>query len=245
MNGENIINEYPQKNVIITGGSKGIGKGLAEKYASQDYNLCLCARNEKGLLQCAEDIIQKNKSIKVLTFAADLRDKIQVKSFGQWILQQEFSIDILINNAGDFLPGSIYNEEEGHLEKMMEINLYSAYHLTRVLLPKMMEQKQGHIFNICSIASLHAYANGGSYSISKFALMGFSKNLREEMKPYNIKVTSVYPGAVYTSSWAGSGVEPQRIMEVNDIAETVYSISQLSPQACVEDIVLRPQLGDL
>ena len=99
------------------------------------------------------------------------------------------------------------------------MNLYTAYHVTRAFLPSMMKKKSGHIFNMCSIASLSAYKNGGSYSISKYALMGFSKNLREELKPYNIKVTAVYPGAVYTSSWEGSGVEPQRIMEVNDIAK--------------------------
>jgi short-subunit dehydrogenase len=109
----------------------------------------------------------------------------------------------------------------------------------------MMAQKHGHIFNICSIASLQAYANGGSYSISKFALAGFSKNLREEMKPYGVKVTAVYPGAAFTDSWSGSGVDPLRIMEAGDIAEIVYAASQLSPRATVEDIVLRPQLGDL
>lgn len=233
------------KNVIITGASQGIGKGIAEKYASEGYNLFLCSRNEERLLKSADDIKQINKSTQVSVFAADLGKKEQAKAFGRWILDQHFFIDILINNAGDFLPGSIYEEEEGVLEKMIEVNLYSAYYLTRILLPKMMEQKQGHIFNMCSIASLQAYPNGGSYSISKFALMGFSKNLREEMKPYNIKVTGVYPGAVYTSSWAESGVEAKRIMEVTDIAETIYSISQLSAQACVEDIILRPQLGDL
>lgn len=128
---------------------------------------------------------------------------------------------------------------------MLNVNLFSAYHLTRALLPGMIKNKSGHIFNVCSIASLKAYANGGSYSISKYALMGFSKNLREELKPFNIKVTSIYPGAVYTSSWEGADVLPSRIMEVNDIAEMVYAASILSPQACVEDIVLRPFLGDL
>ncbi len=75
--------------------------------------------------------------------------------------------------------------------------------------------------------------------------MGLSKNLREELKPYNIKVTTVYPGAVYTASWEGSGVPPSRIMEANDIAEMIYAASILSPQACVEDIIIRPQQGDL
>jgi NADP-dependent 3-hydroxy acid dehydrogenase YdfG len=109
----------------------------------------------------------------------------------------------------------------------------------------MIAQQSGHIFNMCSIASLQAYNNGGAYSISKFALAGFSKNLREEMKQHGIKVTTVYPGAAFTDSWAGSGVDPQRIMEASDIAEMIYTASRLSPQACVEDILLRPQLGDL
>jgi NADP-dependent 3-hydroxy acid dehydrogenase YdfG len=123
--------------------------------------------------------------------------------------------------------------------------LYGTYHLTRALLPAMMKKKSGHIFNISSIAGLKAYANGGSYSISKYAVRGFSKNLREEMKPFNIKVTTVYSGAVFTDSWAGAGINPERIMEVDDIANMIYAASLLSPQACVEDIVIRPQLGDL
>jgi short-subunit dehydrogenase len=76
-------------------------------------------------------------------------------------------------------------------------------------------------------------------------LTGFSKNLREEMKPHGIKVTTVYPGAAFTDSWAGSGIDPQRIMKASDVAEMIYASSRLSPQACVEDILLRPQLGDL
>ncbi|TAF49329.1 MAG: SDR family oxidoreductase, partial [Sphingobacteriia bacterium] len=153
--------------------------------------------------------------------------------------------DVLINNAGRFEPGSIHNEAEGVLDSMLQTNLYSAYHLTRALLPAMIDKKQGHVFNICSIASLQAYANGGSYSISKFALLGFSRNLREEMKPHGIKVTAVLPGATLSDSWAGSGVDPQRIMEASDVAKLVVAAASLSPQAVVEDIVLRPQLGDL
>ena len=131
------------------------------------------------------------------------------------------------------------------LEAQLNANLLSAYHLTRDLLPSMMKAKQGHIFNICSIASLQAYPHGGSYSISKYALLGFSKNLRLELKDKGIKVTAVCPGATYTNSWKGSGVPEDRIMEADDIAKMIYAATQLSPQAVVEDIVLRPQLGDL
>jgi len=231
-------------NIVITGGSKGMGKAMADKFASAKNNLFICSRNEKELAETANEISKINRSI-VKYFAADLSDKNEVNRFAQWISDQHIQIDILINNAGQFIPGSIYNEEEGTLQKMININLFSAYHLTRALLPLMMQKKSGHIFNISSIAALKAYANGGSYSISKYALMGFSKNLREELKPHNIKVTTVYPGAVYTSSWEGADILPSRIMEANDIAAMVYSASLLSPQACVEDIVIRPLLGDL
>ena len=232
-------------NVVITGASKGIGKAIATAFAAEDNNLFLCARNEVDLYNTVAELQVKFPDITINALAADVSDKAANKKFGNWVLKKAGSIEVLINNAGQFLPGSVYNEEEGLLEQMIAVNLYSAYHLTRQLLPSMMNAKQGHIFNICSIASLQAYANGGSYSISKFALMGFSKNLREEMKPYNIKVTTVYPGAVLTASWGDFDNSQQRILEANDVAAMITAAAKLSPQAVVEDIVIRPQLGDL
>ena len=183
--------------------------------------------------------------ISVKAKAYDLSVKEEAQAFGKWVLGLQVSIDVLVNNAGLFDPGSVYNEPDGTLEHMMAVNLYSAYHVTRSVIGPMIAQKSGHIFNMCSIASLKAYANGGAYSISKYALAGFSTNLREEMKPHGIKVTAVYPGAAYTDSWEGSGVDPKRIMEADDIARMIYAAAHLSPQACVEEIILRPQLGDL
>jgi len=231
-------------NIVITGASKGMGKAMAEKFAAAKNKIFICSRNKRELAETAEEL-NKNFGNNVKYFSADLSIKSDIQKFADWILEQGIQPDILINNAGQFIPGSIYNEEEGTLEKMMNINLFSAYHLTRALIPSMIEKRNGHIINICSIAALKAYSNGGSYSISKYALMGFSKNLREEMKPFNIKVTAVYPGAVYTASWEGADIPPSQIMEVDDIAEMVYAASLLSAQACVEDIVIRPLLGDL
>ena len=96
-----------------------------------------------------------------------------------------------------------------------------------------------------STAALQAYHNGGSYSISKFALTGFSKNLREELMEHGIKVTTIYPGATMTDSWAEAGIDPQRIMHTNDLAAMIVAASKLSPQACVEELLIRPLLGDL
>jgi short-subunit dehydrogenase len=231
-------------NVIITGASKGIGKAIAEQFAAAGHNLFLCSRSEKQLYDTVAELQAKYPRCTVKAKSVDMAVKEQVKEFGVWCLG--FGVPfILVNNAGQFLPGSVHSEEEGTLEKMIEVNLYSAYHLTRTVLPEMMNARQGHIFNICSIASLNAYPNGGSYSISKFALLGFSKNLREEMKPHGIKVTAVSPGATMSGSWDGANIDPKRIMEAEDVAKMIYTASQLSPQADVEDIIMRPQLGDL
>jgi short-subunit dehydrogenase len=232
------------KNVVITGASRGIGKAIAAAFAAEGANLFLCSKNEKNLNKTVKELQAGYPKIIIKAKAFDLSIKKEVIAFGNWCIEQG-KADILVNNAGTFLPGSIYNEEDGLLEKMIETNLYSAYHITRVFVPKMIVAKQGHIFNICSIASLHAYANGGSYSISKFALMGFSKNLREELKSYNIKVTAVYPGAVATDTWGDYDNSKKRIMEAEDIAAIIVAASKLSPAAVIEDIVLRPQLGDL
>lgn len=231
-------------NVIITGASKGIGKAIATAFAAAGASLFLCARNEETLNSTVAEIKKMYPLATVRSMPADLSKKEEIAEFAAWCLG--FGVPaILINNAGQFISGGICDEAEGNLEAMMAINVYSAYHLTRALLPVMMSQKNGHIFNICSIASLHAYANGGGYSISKFALMGFSKNLREELKPHHIKVTTVYPGAVMTDSWGSFDNSDKRIMEPGDIAIMVLAASKLSPQAVVEDIVLRPLLGDL
>lgn len=232
-------------NVVITGASRGIGKATAELFAANGYNLYLSSRSETALYKTMEELVTKFPMITIKAKPFDLSQKENVIALGNWILSLDGSIDILFNNAGSFVAGSVHNEPEGALETLIETNLYSAYYLTRILLPKMIQQKNGHIFNMCSVASVNAYKNGGAYSISKFALLGFSKNLREEMKPYNIKVTAIISGAAYTDSWSASGINKSRFMEANDIAKMILAASQLSSQACVEEILIRPQLGDV
>ena len=231
--------------IVITGASRGLGFSMAEAFAAEGHDLYLTARSEVKLYNALESLMSRfpDQIIKAKPF--DLASPQGAKDFGNWILKFGVEPDILINNAGSFEPGNIIDEPEGQLENMLNINLLSAYHLTRVLLPSMMKRQSGHIFNISSIAALQAYPNGGSYSISKYALSGFSKNLRDELKPHPIKVTCIYSGAVYTDSWAGSGVKPGRIMKPADIADTVVQISKLSPQAVVEELIIRPLAGDL
>lgn len=232
-------------NIVITGASKGIGKAIAEKFAANGYSLFLCARHEKELADTAALISQNFPSIEVHHKTCDVSKKQQLKQFADWIHSKTPAADVLVNNAGSFIPGHVHEEEDGVIEFLMETNLYSAYYLSKYLLSPMMDRRSGHIFNICSIASLKAYRHGGSYGITKYAMAGLSANLRDEMMKYGVKVTSVFPGAAYTASWDASGVDPERIMTAADIAEMIYAAASLSPQACVEEIVIRPQLGDL
>lgn len=231
-------------NVIITGASKGMGKAIAMKFAAEKNNLILCARTETTLMATQKEIESLYPDAAVNIFAADLTKKEEVKKFSDFCLTFG-GPDILINNAGTYQPGKCIDQSDDEFEHLMNVNFYSAFNLTRLLIHSMIAKKCGHIFNICSIASLKAYRDGGGYGVSKFALNGFSQNLRLELMPHNVKVTAVFPGAVYTDSWAGFDNSTHRIMEVNDIAEMIFASTRLSPQAVVEDIIIRPQLGDL
>lgn len=230
---------------IITGATQGMGKVIAEKLLKEGFSIAVCARNKNKLQTLESEWNEQYPEASIISYDADLSNKEEVIAFGDKVLTNFPEINILVNNAGMYLPGNIGEEPEGLLEKMIGINLYSAYHLSRKILPEMKIKKSGHIFNMCSIASLRAYPNGGSYGISKYALLGFSENLREELKTYAIKVTSICPGATYTPSWEGSGVEPEQIMEATDVANMLWSAYHLSPQANVETIVMRPVKGDL
>jgi len=231
--------------VVITGASKGIGKALALKFANDGHDLAICSRNLTDLTLLKEQIHSIHPDLDVYVSVTDVSKKEEVLDFSNAVVKHFGSIDVLINNAGVFLPGKISEEKDGTLEKLIDTNLYSAYHLTRSLLPVIKKSKKPHIFNMCSVASFMAYPNGGSYSISKFALLGFSKVLREELKSSGIKVTAVMPGATWSDSWSGAELPYERLMEAEDIAESILSIYKLGPSAVVEEIILRPQLGDL
>ncbi len=147
------------RNIIITGASRGLGKAIAEIFAENGYDLYLTSMNEARLKKAVEELSKKNPAITVKAKPFDLSKKEQTKSFGEWCLKN-CSPDILVNNAGSFTGANVYNEQEGALEEMIETNLYSAYHLTRSIVPAMIQKKSGHIFNMSSIAGLKAYRGG-------------------------------------------------------------------------------------
>lgn len=228
-------------NAVITGGTQGIGKAMAEVLLKNNFSVAICARNQEDLDELNKEWSNTYPNSTIITYKADISNKEEVQAFAKHCIKAFSSVDMLVNNAGQFIPGNISDEPDGRLESLMEVNLYSAYHLTRALLPTIKK----HIFNICSVASLKAYPNGGAYSITKYALLGFSENLREELKNEGIKVTSVCPGATNSRSWEGNDIDPDRIMDAKDVADMMWAAYNLSAKADVELLVLRPQLGDL
>ncbi|TNE80798.1 MAG: SDR family oxidoreductase [Bacteroidetes bacterium] len=235
-----------RKNIVVSGASKGIGKAIVERFLAAGFDVAFCARNAKVLNQLKNEYSEKYPEQKVLAIACDVSNKEEVELFAEQVLFEFEAIDILVNNAGIFKPGSVSEEEDGVFEELIQTNLSSAYHLTRALLPAMVNRKDhSHIFSMCSTASIMAYVNGGSYCISKFALLGMTKVLREELKTQNTLVTAILPGATYTDSWQGSDLPAERFIPAEHIAETVFHCWSMGPHADVEELVIRPRLGDL
>lgn len=229
-----------RKVILVTGASKGIGLAIARRFMAGGFHAIICASRAESLAEAQE------LAPGLETILCDVTDPTAIERLSEQIARTHGAVDVLVNNAGVYRPGSLKDEPEGALDEMLETNLKSAYRVTRRLLPGMTERRRGHIFNICSTASITPYVNGGSYCVSKYALLGFSKVLREEMKAFGVRVTSVLPGATLTASWDGVLTEPpERLMPPEDVAEAVWCAHALSERSVVEEILLRPMLGDL
>lgn len=232
-------------NAVITGSTKGIGRAILLALAAEGWNVAATSRNLEELEDLQALVKESYPNQECLIHWVDFSEKEETINYGKVIQEVWPEIDLLVNNVGVFVPGSVHDEGDGVLEATIALNLYSPYYLTRSILPGMINRRKGQIINICSIASFMSYPNGGSYTISKFAQLGFSKALREEMKPYGIKVTSIMPGATWSASWGDAPYAPERLMPPEDVAKAVITCTQMGPSSIVEEIIIRPQLGDL
>jgi short-subunit dehydrogenase len=226
------------KHAVITGGTQGIGLALVKRFLEADYTVTTGSRNISKM----PEEVAGNPHLRLQR--ADLSLREDIASFAAFTLEHG-SPTVLIHNTGTYLPGSVQTEEEGTLEKLFATNVQSAYHLTRALLPTMLDAKIGHIFTMCSVASIMPYVNGGSYCITKFALLGFTKVLRAELIGTPLRVTAILPGAVETPSWEAAGLPSSRFIPAEDIANAVWACHQMAPSAVVEELLVRPLLGDI
>lgn len=231
------------KTIVVTGATRGMGKAIAEKFASQGFAIAFCARNSEEV-DNLDKYLRTQYGVQTIPFVCDLAKKDDIQAFTNEIKTKWAGIHVLVNSAGMFIPGQIMGEEEGVYEKLMAVNAAAPYYIVRGLQNLLLNTPQSHIFTICSTASIVAGVNGGSYCISKHAVLGLTKSLREELKDKNIKVTAVLPGSTFTSSWDGSGVDPDRLVTADDIANAVWAAYNTAPSTVVEEVLIRPQLGD-
>ncbi len=234
-----------KKLIVITGGTKGIGRAISFRFAAAGWDVANCSSSQNSVDTFRQDFQQQFPGQELYITKADLSVRKEVTAFCDFVRSLNRPVDVLVNNAGIFMPGSVMEEQEGVLEYQLALNLQSAYHISRAVIGEMLKAGRGAVFTICSTASIIPYINGGSYCISKFALLGMTKVLREELKDKGIRVTAVLPGATLTNSWAGTELPESRFMKAEDVAEAIFSTYGLSEHTVVEEILIRPQLGDL
>ncbi len=223
------------KYAVVSGGTKGIGRAICEKLLSHGFTVFTSARHK-------DYSFQHNN---LHQFQADFSIKSAVLAFAEEIKKHTNVVDILVNNVGVFMPGKITEEEDLAFETQINTNLASTYHLTRALIAEVKKSSKPYIFNICSTASITAYINGGSYCISKYAQLGLTKVLREELKEFKIKVSAILPGATYTDSWSNSDLPKERFIKPESIASLLFAAYEIDDNMVMEEILVRPMDGDI
>ena len=225
-------------NAIITGASKGIGKAIALKLAQNGYNLAICARDESDLQAFVADL--QVFGTKIIAVVVDCSKKEEVMSFFNRVKAEMQSVDVLVNNVGTFLPGNILDEDDEIFEIQQQLNLNSAYYLSKNFGKMMREARSGHIFNICSIASVQVVKDAGSYTVTKTAMLSLNNVLRKALAEYNVKVTAILPGSTLTASWEGTTIPAETFVQPEDIANLLHSILSLSSGVNVDELILTP-----
>lgn len=225
-------------NAVITGATKGIGKAIALKLAEKGYNLAICARTKTGLIALKEEL--GHYGVEIYTMVADCSIKEDVLAFGNFAHTSLAKIDVLVNNAGTFLPGNLLDEADETFELQQRVNINSAYYLSKYIGKIMRRQTKGHIFNICSVASMTVVENAGSYSVTKAAMLSLNNVLRAELAPYNVKVTAILPGSTLTASWDGTSLPPTQFVQPEDVANSLCAILDLSAGANVDELIIKP-----
>ena len=223
---------------VITGATKGIGRAIAIKLWENGYDLVLAARNQKELESFRDELFITGRT--VLIYAVDFSVKENVYAFLDKVETEAGFIDVLVNNVGAFLPGSMLDEEDDAFEKQQHLNVNAGYYTSKFLGKKMRSAGRGHIFNICSVASKAPVKNGGSYSVTKAAMLSLNHVLRQELAPHNVKVTAFLPGSTKTSSWEGTTIPDEKFVQPEDIAETLFTILNLSKGVNVDEVLITP-----
>lgn len=231
--------------ILITGASQGIGAAIAKVFAAElpGVRLALVARSEKNLRTAARACRKLGADVEI--FPCDASDEASVAAMARKVTGHFGPVDVLINNAGKYFGAPFLQTKAADFDAQIAANLRSVFLVSQAFVPAMVKRGRGDVFNMSSIAGLQAYPNGAAYCAAKFGVTGLTKVMRAELKDKGVRVCCIHPGATWTPSWSGSGVKPERIMPADDIARAMLGIYRLSRRTVVEEIVLRPQQGDV
>jgi NAD(P)-dependent dehydrogenase (short-subunit alcohol dehydrogenase family) len=230
--------------IVITGASQGIGAAIANAFADRsDARLVLVARNEENLEHVAA--LCRDRGAEVDTIACDVTQDRDVASMARAVLAESGPPTILVNNAGRFAPGRLVDTSAELFRSQLEVNLTSAFLVTRAFLPAMLEADRGHLFFLASVASVQGYAGGAAYCAAKHGLLGLARVLRQETKSSRLRVTAVLPGATLTPAWDGANIPEENFVPAADVARSIVDIASLDERTNVEEILIRPQPGDV
>ncbi|MGI0018518.1 MAG: SDR family NAD(P)-dependent oxidoreductase [Nitrosotalea sp.] len=188
---------YSGKVVVITGASSGIGEQSAEEFAKLHANVILVSRSEEQLQKVA--IKLSKYQTKTLVYACDVSNKEQVDKMGKTIIEKFGTIDVLVNNAGFGIYNTVEKTKIGEMESQISTNFLGMMYCTKTFLPKMLQQRSGHIVNVASVAGSIGIPGMASYCASKFAMLGFSESLFHELKGTGVGITVVSPIMVRTN----------------------------------------------
>ncbi|GAA0437590.1 3-ketoacyl-ACP reductase [Lentibacillus halophilus] len=221
--------EIQGKVAYITGAGSGIGRATALELAAEGVHVGLIARTESKLQAVAKEA--EAHGVTAHYTACDIADMTNVEQSVDELRQHVGSADILINNAGIGLKGNFLDLDPEDWKHTLEVNVFGTYHVTRAVLPDMIEKDKGDIINISSSNGLKGTAGSTSYSASKFAVQGMSEALMQEVRPHNIRVFTMNPSMVATEMMYGDDPEQNdkdKYMQPEDLAE--YMVSQLKLQ---------------
>lgn len=226
--------------VVISGAGKGIGRAIAEVFAAKRKNPLLLISRSKDSLNEVVETCRHLGALDVISCAVDLsEDSIE---WPEEILK--LNVGLIINNAGQF---SMYKASELKAEQMLhdwKLNVLPAVHCNIAFLPQLIAKKHGAIFHIVSAAALEGRSYASSYSSAKHALSGYVKSLRLDLMEVGIAVSSIYPGQTYTASWKGSDVDPTELMDAQDLAKMILTMSSFSRRTVMEEVHLEPLKGE-
>lgn len=225
---------------VVTGASKGIGRAIALKMASEGCDVAIFGRNEKDLAETQIEIEKAN--VKAYTYIGDVSDEAFVGRSIKKIEQECGRIDHLINNAGMGIFKPLLEASFEDFRLQVEANLYGIFHFSKAVLPGMIKQKKGSIINISSLAGKNALVGGTMYTATKHAVMGFTRSLMLEVREYNIRVAVICPGSVDSSFNTSSLARPKKenILHPSDVAETVAAILKMPSRALISEVDIRP-----